>query len=79
MKDYVASMGAEAFLCKHWAKGSAGIEELANKVVALAESGAAQFAPLYPDDMPLFEKINTIVQRIYRGPRRSPTSRCATS
>ena len=34
MKDYVASMGAEAILCKHWAKGSAGIEELANKVVA---------------------------------------------
>ena len=60
-------MGEEAILCKHWAKGSAGIEELANKVVALAEGGASQFAPLYPDDMPLFEKINTIVQRIYRG------------
>jgi formate--tetrahydrofolate ligase len=67
MKDYVASMGEEAILCKHWAKGSAGIEDLANKVVALAESGASQFAPLYPDAMPLFEKINTIVQRIYRG------------
>ncbi|RUV70276.1 MAG: formate--tetrahydrofolate ligase [Mesorhizobium sp.] len=67
MKDYVASMGEEAILCKHWAHGSAGIEELANKVVALAESGSSQFAPLYPDAMPLFEKINTIVQRIYRG------------
>ncbi|RUY86665.1 formate--tetrahydrofolate ligase, partial [Mesorhizobium sp. M7A.F.Ca.CA.003.01.2.1] len=67
MKDYVASMGEEAILCKHWAHGSAGIEDLANKVVALAESGASQFAPLYPDAMPLFEKINTIVQRIYRG------------
>jgi formate--tetrahydrofolate ligase len=67
MKDYVASMGEEAILCKHWANGSAGIEELAHKVVALAESGQSQFAPLYPDEMPLFEKINTIVQRIYRG------------
>ncbi|MCP9232339.1 formate--tetrahydrofolate ligase [Mesorhizobium sp. LMG 17147] len=67
MKDYVASMGEEAILCKHWAQGSAGIEELAKRVVALAESGASQFAPLYPDAMPLFEKINTIVQRIYRG------------
>jgi formate--tetrahydrofolate ligase len=67
LKDYVASMGEEAILCKHWAKGSAGIEELAHKVVALAESGASQFAPLYPDDMKLFDKINTIVQRIYRG------------
>lgn len=67
MKDYVASMGAEAILCKHWAKGSAGIEDLAKKVVEIAESGASQFSPLYPDDMKLFDKINTIVQRIYRG------------
>ncbi|KRB27748.1 formate--tetrahydrofolate ligase [Mesorhizobium sp. Root172] len=67
LKDYVASMGEEAILCKHWAQGSAGIEELANKVVQLAESGASQFSPLYPDDMKLFDKINTIVQRIYRG------------
>jgi formate--tetrahydrofolate ligase len=67
MKEYVASQGAEAILCKHWAKGSAGIEELAHKVVALAEGGSAQFSPLYPDDMGLFEKIDTIVKRIYRG------------
>jgi formate--tetrahydrofolate ligase len=67
VKDFVASMGEEAILCRHWAEGSAGIEELAHKVVALAESGAAQFAPLYPDEMPLFEKINTVVKRIYRG------------
>jgi formate--tetrahydrofolate ligase len=67
MKDYVASMGEEAILCEHWAKGSAGIEELATRVVQLAESGASQFAPLYPDNMKLFDKINTIVQRIYRG------------
>ncbi|MBL0934900.1 MAG: formate--tetrahydrofolate ligase [Rhizobiaceae bacterium] len=67
MKDYVASMGEEAILCKHWAQGSAGIEELARKVVELAEGGASQFAPLYPDAMPLFDKINTIVKRIYRG------------
>jgi len=67
MKDYVKSMGEEAILCRHWAEGSAGIEELAHKVASLAESGASQFAPLYPDQMPLFEKINTIVRRIYRG------------
>ena len=67
LQDFVKELGAEAVLCKHWAHGSAGIEELAHKVVELAESGASQFAPLYPDDMPLFEKVNTIVQRIYRG------------
>ena len=67
LQEYVKGLGAEAILCKHWAHGSAGIEELAHKVVALAESGASQFAPLYPDEMPLFDKVNTIVQRIYRG------------
>jgi formate--tetrahydrofolate ligase len=67
LRDYVASMGEDAVLCRHWAEGSKGTEELAKKVAALAESGASQFAPLYPDEMPLFEKINTIVKRIYRG------------
>ncbi|MAS14977.1 MAG: formate--tetrahydrofolate ligase [Nitratireductor sp.] len=67
VKAYVAEQGEEAVLCRHWAEGSAGIEELAHKVVALAESGVSQFAPLYPDDMPLFDKIDTVVKRIYRG------------
>lgn len=67
MKDFVAAQGSEAILCKHWAHGSAGIEDLAHKVVQIAESGASQFSPLYPDDMKLFEKIDTIVKRIYRG------------
>lgn len=67
VKDYVASQGAEAILCKHWAQGSAGIEELAKKVVQLAESGVAHFAPLYPDEMPLFQKIETIAKRIYHA------------
>jgi formate--tetrahydrofolate ligase len=67
VKDYVASQGSEAILCKHWAQGSAGIEELSHKVVQLAESGAANFAPLYPDEMPLFQKIETIAKRIYHA------------
>jgi formate--tetrahydrofolate ligase len=67
VKDYVASQGSEAILCKHWAQGSAGIEELAHKVVALAESGVANFKPLYPDEMPLFEKIETVAKKIYHA------------
>ncbi|MBN7763757.1 formate--tetrahydrofolate ligase [Nitratireductor aquimarinus] len=67
VKAYVAEQGEEAILCRHWAEGSAGIEELAHKVVALAESGVSQFAPLYADEMSLFEKIETVVKRIYRG------------
>ena len=67
IKDYVATLGAEAIVCKHWALGSAGIEELARKVAQLAESGQSQFAPLYPDDMPLFQKIETIAKNIYHA------------
>ncbi len=67
VKDYVAQQGAEAILCKHWALGSAGIEELAHKVVALAESGVADFKPLYPDEMGLFAKIEAIAKGIYRA------------
>jgi formate--tetrahydrofolate ligase len=67
VKAYVAEQGAEAILCKHWAQGSAGIEDLANAVVKLAESGASTFAPLYPDEMPLFQKVETIAKRIYHA------------
>ncbi|MFP4305171.1 MAG: formate--tetrahydrofolate ligase, partial [Rhodosalinus sp.] len=67
VQDYVAGMGSEAVLCRHWALGSEGTEELAHRVVALAESGAAAFQPLYPDDMGLLEKIETIAKRIYRA------------
>lgn len=67
VKRYVESQGAEAILCRHWAEGGAGAEELARKVVQLAESGASTFAPLYPDEMSLFEKIETIAQRIYHA------------
>ncbi|MBO6538247.1 MAG: formate--tetrahydrofolate ligase [Rhizobiaceae bacterium] len=67
VKAFVKSQGSEAILCQHWAKGSEGTEALAKKVVELADSGMAQFSPLYEDEMPLFDKINTIVKRIYRG------------
>ena len=66
VKDYAASQGAEAIVCKHWADGGAGAEDLARKVVALTEV-ESHFAPLYPDDMSLFDKIDTIARRIYHA------------
>ncbi len=67
VKDYVASQGSEAILCKHWALGSEGTKELATRVAEIAESGQSQFAPLYKDDMPLFQKIETIAKSIYKA------------
>ncbi|MBB4229248.1 formate--tetrahydrofolate ligase [Rhizobium mongolense] len=67
VQDYVARHGAEAILCRHWAEGSAGIEDLAYKVVELAESGQARFEPLYADGVPLFEKIEIVASKIYHA------------
>ncbi len=67
VNDYVESQGSEAILCRHWAEGSAGIEALAHRVAEIADAKAAQFAPLYPAERPLFEKIETIARRIYRA------------
>ncbi|SEI72762.1 Formate-tetrahydrofolate ligase [Pseudooceanicola nitratireducens] len=67
VQAYVAGQGAEAVVCCHWAEGSRGITDLATRVAALADSGQAQFAPLYGDEMPLFDKIDCIAKRIYRA------------
>jgi formate--tetrahydrofolate ligase len=67
VKEFAASHGVEAILCEHWAKGSEGTTEIAEAVVKLAQSGAAQFAPLYDDSLTLWEKINTVATRIYRA------------
>ena len=67
IKAYAEAQGSEAILCRHWAEGGAGAEDLALRVAEIAESGRAQFAPLYADEMSLFEKIETIAKRIYRA------------
>lgn len=67
VKAFVESQGSEAILCKHWAHGSEGTKELATRVAEIADKDEAQFAPIYPDDMSLFDKIDTIAKRIYRA------------
>src|SRR5689334_16605829 len=62
-------LGVEAVVCEHWARGSAGIEELASRVVGLCDEGhpldGRGFTFLYPDEMPLWEKVRTIAREIY--------------
>jgi len=67
VKDYVKSQGSEAIVSQHWEFGSKGSAELAKRVAEIADSGVSQFAPLYPDEMPLFEKIERIAKGIYRA------------
>jgi formate--tetrahydrofolate ligase len=67
LKELCAGMGVEAVIADHWAEGGEGAAELARAVVKLADSGAADFRLLYPDEMPLRDKIKTIAQKIYRA------------
>jgi len=67
VKDYVASQGSEAVLSRHWELGSEGSADLATKVVETIEANESNFAPIYPDDMGLADKINTIATKIYRA------------
>ena len=67
VQDYVSGLRAEAILCKHWANGGEGAEDLAKKVVEIAESGKAAYKPLYPDERSLFDKIETVAKEIYRA------------
>ena len=67
VKDFVASQGAEAIVSRHWEHGSEGSKELAIRVAEIADADMASFAPIYPDEMSLFEKVETIAKRIYRA------------
>ncbi|MCT2534010.1 formate--tetrahydrofolate ligase [SAR92 clade bacterium H231] len=67
IKEIAAANGVKAIECTHWADGGAGTEELAREVASLADSGSASFAPLYPDEMPIWDKIKTVATRLYRA------------
>jgi len=73
IEAYCAQQGVPVALCTHWAEGGRGAEDLARAVVALTERRAQPFQLLYPDDMPLLAKIETVAQRIYRADRVETT------
>ena len=62
-----AKLGVEAFTADHWAMGGEGAAEVARAVAKICDSGQSKLKLLYPDDMPLFEKIRTIAREIYRA------------
>ncbi|SEK64404.1 formate--tetrahydrofolate ligase [Roseovarius nanhaiticus] len=67
VKAYVKEQGSEAILSRHWELGSEGSADLATRVAEIAESGASDFKPIYPDEMPLMQKIETIAKNIYHA------------
>jgi formate--tetrahydrofolate ligase len=67
VKAQCAKLGVEALMADHWAEGGKGAADVARAVVKVAESGKSQLKLLYPDEMPLLEKIRTIAKEIYRA------------
>ena len=67
IQAYANARGIEAIPCTHWADGSRGAESLARKVVTMLGQGRGRFAPLYPDEMPLLEKMQVVAKRIYHA------------
>lgn len=65
LRHLCEEMGARYALSEVFAKGADGGMELAQMVLEEADSGKSAFQPLYPDEMPLKEKIETIAREIY--------------
>jgi len=67
VKQGCAKLGVEALMADHWAEGSKGAADVARAVVKVVESGKSKLKLLYPDEMPLIEKVRTIAKEIYRA------------
>ena len=64
LMDRVGKLGCKVVIAKHWADGGKGATEVATHVVELCEQ-KSNFKFVYPDDMPLWDKMKTIATKIY--------------
>ena len=65
VRNFCEARGCEFALSEVWAKGGAGGEELAKKVISTLATKESHFAPIYPDDMGLKDKSATVAREIY--------------
>lgn len=67
VREVTSSYGVTAIDANHWSDGGAGAVQLAEEVAKVADSGVSNFSPLYPDSMPIWDKIKTVATRLYRA------------
>ena len=67
VREKCKALGVEALMADHWAMGGAGAADVAKTVVKVIDEGKSKLKFLYPDETPLFEKIETIAREIYRA------------
>ncbi len=65
VKKACAKLGVEAVMADHWAEGGKGAADVARAVVKVIEGGKSKLKLLYPDELPLVDKIRTIAKEIY--------------
>jgi formate--tetrahydrofolate ligase len=65
LKKLCDKLGVECVVADHWALGSEGAVDLAKSIMKTVETTPSKFTPLYPDDMSLWEKTQTIAKEIY--------------
>jgi formate--tetrahydrofolate ligase len=67
VEAHAKKLGVEALMADHWAEGGKGAADVARAVVKVVDSGKSKLKLLYPDEMPLLEKVRTIAKEIYRA------------
>ena len=67
VEEKCKALGVEALMADHWAMGGEGAANVARAVAKVCDSGQSKLKFLYPDEMPLLEKIRTIAKEIYRA------------
>ena len=65
VRQHCAELDVRVALGTHWSDGGAGAEDLASEVLDLIETRPSGFRVLYPDEMPLWDKVRTVAQSIY--------------
>jgi formate--tetrahydrofolate ligase len=67
VQSLCSELGVPCCMADHWAQGGAGAADLARTVVATIEATPSAFKPLYPDELGLFAKLQTLAREIYRA------------
>ena len=67
VEEFCKQYGVDCVKCEGFAKGGEGAVELAKKIVEVAEKEVKPYKPFYELDMPIKDKINAVVTKVYGG------------
>ncbi len=65
LKKKCEELGVKCVISKHWAEGGTGAEDLAHEIIDIVDNREAGFNYMYDDNLPIWEKIETIATKIY--------------